>query len=204
MEASQAIPDWKTTVDEIWGLLRETARRQEETARRGEATEQLVRETERLVKETGQQMKETGRRLGELGKRFGEMVEFMVLPNLVARFRELGYDFNTAFPNPLITGSKNEILAEVDAFLENGDKVMIVESKSKPSTADVKDHVKRMGKLRTWANSRNDSRKYLGAIAGMVVNKNVKDYALKNGFFVLEPSGVTFSITAPEGSPREW
>jgi hypothetical protein len=149
-------------------------------------------------------MKETDRRLGELGKRFGEMVEFMVLPNLVTRFRELGYDFNTAFPNPLITGSKNEILAEVDAFLEDGDKVMIVESKSKPSIVDVKDHVKRMGKLRVWANSRNDHRKYLGAIAGMVVNKNVKDYALKNDFFVLEPSGVTFSITPPEGSPREW
>jgi molybdopterin converting factor small subunit len=183
MKAPQAIPEWKATADEIWGLLRETARRQEET---------------------DQQMKATDKRLSELGKRFGEMVEFMVLPNLVTRFRELGYDFNTAFPNPLITGSKNEILAEVDAFLENGDKVMIVESKSKPSIVDVKNHVKRMEKLRVWANSRNDSRKYLGAIAGMVVNQNVKDHALKNGFFVLEPSGVTFSITAPEGFPREW
>jgi hypothetical protein len=36
------------------------------------------------------------------------MVEFMVLPNLAARFRGLGYDFNAAFPNPLITGGKPE------------------------------------------------------------------------------------------------
>jgi hypothetical protein len=29
---------------------------------------------------------------------------------------------------------------------------------------------------------------------------------LKNGFYVVEPSGETFIITAPEGiySPREW
>jgi len=29
---------------------------------------------------------------------------------------------------------------------------------------------------------------------------------MKNGFYVIEPSGETFSITAPEGeySPREW
>jgi hypothetical protein len=38
----------------------------------------------------------------------------------------------------------------------------------------------------------------------MVVKQNVKDFALKNGFFVLEPSGSTFSITAPPDFPREW
>jgi hypothetical protein len=30
----QAIPEWKTTTDEIWALLRETAQRQMETAQR--------------------------------------------------------------------------------------------------------------------------------------------------------------------------
>jgi hypothetical protein len=180
---AQMNPEWKTAVDEIWALLNKTAQMQADTDRR---------------------MKETDKRIGELGRRFGEMVEYMVLPNLVERFRELGYEFTKASPNPYITDRKHAILAEVDAFLENGDKVMIVETKTKPNVNDIKDHVERMGKLRAYADVHNDSRKYLGAIAGMVVNQHIKDYALKNGFFVLEPSGATFTITPPEGSPREW
>lgn len=190
MGTTQMIPEWRTTADEIWAVLNRTTKMQEET--------------DKQIKETAAQMKETDKRISELGKRFGEAVEYMVLPNLVARFREEGYEFTKASSNPYVTDSKHAILAEVDAFLENGDKVMIVESKAKPSVYDVKDHVKRMAKLRAYADLHNDSRKYLGAIAGMVVNKNVKDFVLKNGFFVLEPSGVTFSITTPPGSPQEW
>jgi hypothetical protein len=31
-----------------------------------------------------------------------------------------------------------------------------------------------------------------------------KKYALKKGFYVIEPSGNTFKITVPEDSPHEW
>jgi hypothetical protein len=33
---------------------------------------------------------------------------------------------------------------------------------------------------------------------------NVKEYVLKQGFYVIEPSGETFSITPPKGQPKEW
>jgi len=83
---------------------------------------------------------------------------------------------------------------------------MIVEVKSKPKTEDISEHIERMEKVRAHANIHNDKRKYLGAIAGMVFNENEKTFAMKNGFYVIEPSGDTFIITAPEGiySPREW
>jgi hypothetical protein len=41
----------------------------------------------------------------------------------------------------------------------------------------------------------------------MVVAENVKNYSLKNGLYVLEPSGETFVITEPGSkgySPHEW
>jgi hypothetical protein len=40
----------------------------------------------------------------------------------------------------------------------------------------------------------------------MVMKGNVRDFALKNGFYVVEPSGDTFNIIKPEGEyhPREW
>jgi stage V sporulation protein SpoVS len=63
-----------------------------------------------------------------------------------------------------------------------------------------------MGKVRAHANRHNDKRTYLGAVAGMAMNKSVKTYALKKGFYVIEPSGEDFHITEPKGvySPREW
>jgi hypothetical protein len=162
------------------------------------------------MKETERQMKESAERLdkqlGKLGNRFGEMVEYMVLPNLVQKFREMGFVFTKAYPRADIEDNENKIYAEVDITLENGDKVMIVEVKSKPKTEDVTEHIKRMEKVRQHGDLHGDKRVFLGAIAGMIISKNVKQFAFKSGFYVIEPSEETFIITAPEGkyAPREW
>ena len=44
----------------------------------------------------------------------------------------------------------------------------------------------------------------LGAVAGVVVEADEKEYALNNGFYLIEPSGETFSITPPYNKPKEW
>jgi hypothetical protein len=185
MEATQTMPEWKTTADEIWAMLRET---------------------DRIVKETAQQMKETDRQLGKLGNRFGEMIEYMVVPNLVAKFHELGFEFEKTHRDTVIKDQKHDVFTEVDAFLENGDKVMIVEIKTKPTIDDIHDHIERMEKLRKYADLHDDKRNYLGAIAGVVFGESEKTYALKKGFYVIEPSGDTFNITEPTGTyyPHEW
>jgi hypothetical protein len=176
-----------------------------------------LQETDRILKENAEQQKEWQRemkksarqlnkQLSKLGGRFGEMVEYMVVPNLFKKFRKLGLVFNTAHQQTKIEDENNRTVAEVDITLENGDKVMLVEVKSKPTTEDITDHITRIGKIRAHADTKNDQRKFLGAIAGMVFNDNEKEFAMKNGFYVIEPSGKTFIITAPEGeySPREW
>jgi len=150
--------------------------------------------------------KQLDKQLGKLGNRFGEMVEYMVVPNLLKKFRKLGFVFDKVYQQTTIEDEKNNIFTEIDITLENGDKVMIVEVKSKPKTEDISEHVERMQKVRAHADLHGDRRKFLGAIAGMVFNDNEKRFALKNGFYAIEPSGETFIITAPEGdcSPREW
>jgi hypothetical protein len=206
MEATQTVPEWRATADEIWALLRETDRIVKETARKQEETAEQIKATDRQMKETGKQMKETDRRLGKLTNRFGEVVEYMIVPNLVAKFRELGFEFEKTHRDPEIVDRKHDIILEVDVFLENGDKVMIVEIKSKPSVDDINYHIERMEKLRKYADLHKDTRKYLGAVAGVVFSESEKIYALKNGFYVIEPSGDTFNITEPKGryKVREW
>ena len=150
-------------------------------------------------------MKETDKRVGAITNRFGEIVEYMVIPNLVAKFDELGFTFTKANRSE-ITDRKNNIITDVDAFLENGDKVMVVEIKSKPKTEDIDDHIERMEKLRRYADLHNDKRIYMGAVAGVVFSESAKIYALRRGFYVIEPSGDTFNITEPKGKyhPHEW
>ncbi|GHU13419.1 hypothetical protein FACS1894161_3370 [Spirochaetia bacterium] len=213
MGTTQTVPEWRAVADEIWAVLRETDRILKETSqsqkdadRRMEETDRRMEETGRRIEETNRQMKETDKQLGKLGNRFGEMVEYMVVPNLEEKFHEFGFEFEQTHRDTVIRSHKHNIFTEVDVFLENGDKVMIVEIKTKVKIGDIDDHIERMEKLRKVADLRNDKRKYLGAIAGVVFGDSEKTYALKKGFYVIEPSGDTFFITAPTGnySPHEW
>jgi hypothetical protein len=93
----------------------------------------------------------------------------------------------------------------VDLLLENGDAVLAVEVKTHLTSADVREHLRRMEKLRVYADGHGDGRKFLGAAAGAVAPQTVKVFAVKSGFFVLEQSGDTIRINVPEGfKPREW
>jgi transposase len=185
--------------------MKETDRQIKETAQQMKDTDRQIKETAQQMKETDRQMKETDRRVGAITNRFGEMVEYMIMPNLVEKFDELGFTFTKANRTE-IRDRKNNIFAEVDALLENGEKVMIVEIKTKPSVEDINDHIERMEKLRQYADLHDDKRTYLGAMAGVVFSESAKTYTLKKGFYVIEPSGDTFKITEPKGSyhPHEW
>jgi hypothetical protein len=205
------------SAETIWALFKETdariARQSEEADKRHKELENALKETEKVVKEAAEERKEIERLvkanaklIGKLGNRFGEMVEHMVIPNLVEKFRKQGFMFDKAYPGATIEDETNQIVTEIDITLENGDKVMIVEVKSKPTTEDVNDHVKRMEKVRRHADLHGDRRKFLGAVAGMVYNDEVKHFVLGKGFYVIEPSGDTFNIIEPKGEyhPREW
>ena len=164
----------------------------------------ILQENAIQLKEMAKQQKETDKQLGKLGKRMGEVVEYMVAPNLREKFRELGYDFPSANQNSDVSDKTNNIFFEIDVKLENGDKAMLVEVKTKLTTEHVNAHIERLEKMRKYADLHGDKRSFLGAVAGVVLTSNVKDYALKQGFFAIEPSGETFNITPPDNKPKEW
>ncbi|MDR1247901.1 MAG: hypothetical protein LBK63_01235 [Treponema sp.] len=212
------------TFEKVWAALMENREQMKVTDERMKATdEQIKANNERMrvtdeqlkagnealkasIKATDRQIKAVSEQIGKLGNRFGEMVEYMVVPNLVTKFKELGFTFERSQQNIIIRDRESRVIAEIDVFLENGDRTMVVETKVKPSAADINDHLERMEKLRRYADSRGDRRKYLGAVAGAVFGDNERTYALKKGFYVIEPSGDTFNIIEPGGDchPREW
>jgi len=184
------------TFEKVWAMFQETDRKFQETDRK-------MQETTEQIRETREQMKETDRRIGELGNRFGELAEHLVAPSIKEKFNALHFNFDTVSQNIEIDEGRS--FTEVDILLENGDIVIAVEVKAKPLERDVDDHVSRMEILRRRADARNDKRKFQGAIAGAIMNKSVRKYAHKAGFYVIEQTGDTVKITIPEGFvPREW
>jgi type I site-specific restriction endonuclease len=217
LEQKEVTRQIKTLNAEVAQLQKEAALQLKETARQMKETDQrLAKQMQETDQRLAKQMQETDQRLakrgidldrqlGELGLRLGDVVEHIMSPKLHEKFATLNFRFSRSSRNVEIRDQNGRHLTEVDVLLENGDYVIAVEVKTRPSSRDIKDHIKRMEILRTVADGHNDKRKYSGAIAGAVVTPQVLAYALKNGFYVIVPSGETVSIEAPDGfNPRIW
>ena len=178
--------------DKVWAMFQESDRQWKE------AKEQF--------KETDRKLKETGQYIGKLTDRFGDVVEHMVIPGIIEKFNALGFHFNRDCHNAKFReAGTGELLTEVDILLENGDIVIAIEVKSKLDYKDVDSHIRRMDIISNMADTRRDNRKYLGALASAIVSKEIKAYAEKIGFYVLEQSGDTMKLEIPEGFfPRAW
>jgi hypothetical protein len=190
------------TLEKFWEAFTKS---QEAFAKSQEVFDRRTQEVNQQIEETHKQIRETNRQIGKLGRKFGSTIEHLVVPNLVEKFNVLGFNFTKYGPNVAISDESKSIAAEVDIFLENGDSAVAVEVKAQLKIDDIKEHVERMETLRRHANTRQDTREFYGAVAGAIIHDNVKEYALKTGFFVVSQSGNTMKIDVPkEFNPRVW
>ena len=177
--------------ESVWALLQEVAQNQ--------------KETERILKEDSQRLKdELNTKIGALTNLFGDVTEAMVAPQICDKFNEFGFNFLRANPNPRFNDRVNGISFEVDIMLENSEKVMLIEVKTKLTIERINYHLNRLEKMRKYADLHGDKRIFLGAVAGIVVTDEIRDYALSQGLYFIEYKGENFYITPPSGKPKEW
>ncbi|MDR2176110.1 MAG: hypothetical protein LBO82_09290, partial [Synergistaceae bacterium] len=187
-------PEMGLTFEKVWAMFQESDRRMqklsEETDRKIQEvawqikeTDQQIKETDRQMKETDRQMKETARqmkatdeRFGKLGHRFGELAEHLVAPNIIQKFNALGFHFDdiSGLRRIIKDEGSGQKIAEFDILLENGESIIGVEVKSRPSERDVEDHVRRLEILRLNKDKKGDKRKIYGALAGAIMLDGVK------------------------------
>jgi hypothetical protein len=194
----------KITLDDVWKIIHEIGKAHKETEAGFKEMQAAMKEIQAAHKETEAALKETQRITGDLGNKFGEDAEYTLVPGLPEKFRQFGFDFGAMSRNKKINNDKYNLHAEVDAFLENGTQAMAVEVKAKLQKADVDGHVKRMEKLREYADLYGDKREFFGALAATVVHGKARDYALEKGFYVIEPSGEDVKVTKPDSRPGVW
>jgi hypothetical protein len=196
--------------EDVWAMFQETDRKFQETDRKFQETDRKIQETARQMKETdlkmqetAQRMKETDRQIGRLGNRLGDLIEHLTASNLLEQFKQLNYEFTRVSRNNKIRDLDNQILAEIDILLENGEYAMVVEVKSLLTLTDVKEHIKRMETLRRYADLHRDERKYVSSVSGALIEEDARDFALKKGIYVIEHPGETVEILIPE-TVRTW
>jgi regulator of replication initiation timing len=156
----------------------------------------------KAIRETQQAVKETQKNIGGLNNTLDSLVERIMTPDLPRKFKPLGFTFDKITIIKLATDGN--IYAEIDGLLENGAQAMAVEVKTTLEIEHRNDHLKRMERIRKYTDEHGDKREFLGAIAAMIVKPKSEDYALKKGFFVIEPSGEDVKVTKPETEPRVW
>ncbi|MDR1483520.1 MAG: hypothetical protein LBT09_01710, partial [Planctomycetaceae bacterium] len=124
-------------------------RRKEAAERRKEAAER-IRILEENVNKTTLAVNRLNENMGGISNRFGEMVEHLVAPNIAERFNELGYQFDGVARGGFEIRENGQVATDVDILLENGKTIAIVEVKAKPTTHDIKRHIKRMQIVRRY------------------------------------------------------
>ena len=181
---------------------KESQRRDEESRRRfEESLEKSRKEFDRRMRESE---KKFNRQMAKFGDSIGELVAAMVEGGVVRLFRKEGYTFTSCSRRKEFENKELGVAGEIDLFLENGEYALLVEVKTNLSEKDVKKHVIRLKKFRIDADARGDKRRFLAAVGGGVVRKEVQKFASKQGMFVIQQSGENVEIIAPERNPRMW
>jgi chromosome segregation ATPase len=153
-------------------------------AKLDENTAKLEKNNAKLDENTAQ-MKRNSRRVGELTNKLGGIIEHAILPDIVDKFKEKGFKFkDVSVRVEILNESETKHLAEVDALLENGEYVIAVEAKTEMKIKDVNDHIKRLEVLSKL--SRFKGKKIYGALATAVAKEKPVNYALEQGFYVLQ------------------
>jgi Holliday junction resolvase-like predicted endonuclease len=130
--------------------------------------------------------------MGGMNRSLGELIETLMAGRLWEKFPQ--YNFTRSFQRIKILDKNKTPVTEIDILLSDDEWAMAVEVKREPDKEDVEHHLKRIELMREYALREISEKKLLGAIAGGVVAPEVRAYAQKSGFFVLELNGEQVSL----------
>lgn len=183
----------------VWQMFAETRERFAETREQIEATDAKLT---RLFAETDARIKETSRQIGALGNRWGQFVEGLVAPAALRMFTERGIPLEETAQR--VTKNLNGEHMQIDVRAINSEHVVVIEVKSTLRQEDVRDHLRQLGEFKRFF-PRYADRKVVGAVAGIVVDESVEEFASNQGLFVIVQSGDVVEIANDEEfRPRVW
>lgn len=185
---------------DIWEMFAETDRRFKDLEKNFKKTDKFLKE---LAADTNKQIKATNQSIHGLSDTWGEFVEGQISPSTKKMFLERGIVFDRVIRNFEVSLNGKEGM-EIDIMGINGDYVVLIEAKSTLRIRDVDDYLDRIAKSKHFFPEYKD-RKVVGAVAGMVIKRDVDKYAYRKGLFVITQKGDTVEIINDKKfKPKEW
>ena len=153
--------------------------------------------------------REFNRQLGDIANKYGRLIEDLVAPSICRIMKEaLGIDKKIPCIDNFRTkrsyrGDTSKV-REFDVIAECLDYVLVNETKTSPTSADVNRLIKTMDVIRDYFPEFKD-RKLIGAIASLFMNKSVINYASAKGILALAVGDDLMDIKNPPGfKPSLW
>jgi hypothetical protein len=195
------------TFEDVWAVVMETSATVKKTAEEGaEMSKRIDRVTANVDRVTANVDRVTVN-VGGLNRSLGELIETLIAAKLWEKFDGYPYNLKRAYQRVPLYDEKNFIKTDIDILLSDTEWVMAVEVKRALDKKDeVDEHVKRMSLIRKYPPAETKGKKLIGAMAGGVVDSDVRDYAHKAGFFVLELTGESVTLIKPPENfkAKEW
>ncbi len=221
------------TYQKVLEMFAETDRKFAETDRKFAETDRKFAETDRkfaefteaskrLAEEAAKDRKElrefqklandTNKRVADITDTIGRFAEEQVRPKILYLFRHRIPSPDLQFVSSRFEVETNDdiFLAEFDLLLTNDvDNSVAVEVKNRLRQADVDEHLDRLEKVKSHPNRKKnkfiDGTTMYGAVAGMIVTKEVERYAMKKGLYVIAPSGQGVEVkNKPDFKAASW
>jgi predicted outer membrane protein len=148
--------------------------------------------------------KQWNKKMGEIYNRLGDLAEYTFVPEaILEKFKELGYEFDNYCRRERVIGEDGCARAEYDVVLRNGDTVALVEIKSFFRYEYIDRFIRQIS---VATNEKYRGKRIIAAIAALELPKEVKNYALDKGLYVIEQAGQDIKIDTQDGKfkPRIW
>jgi hypothetical protein len=217
--AEQAIEEAKDLdFNKVWAALMETRTHIEQMTERADKNFEIAAQsiaemsaraekTDKNFEKSMEKIEKINANLGGLNRSMGALIETLLAARLWEKFEGYPYNLKRAYQRVPIYDEKNHIRTDIDILLSDTEWCMAVEVKWELNRKDdIDDHIVRMGLIRKYPPAETLNKKLVGAMAGGVVNPDVRDYAHKAGFYTLELTGESVTlIKPPEGfTAKEW
>jgi len=148
------------------------------------------------------------KQLGEIANKQGRMAEDLVAPSVCRILREvLGLsedDICVANVRVRRRHPHGKTIREFDVIAECNEYILVNETKSRLSPADVDHVIETIGEVREYFPDYRD-RRLIGSVATLYVDQSLVTYASKKGVLVLAVGDELMDVMNPEGfKPKEY
>lgn len=202
-ETNRQFQETKQMFQETDRKFQETDRKFQETDRKFQETDRQFQETKQIFQETERIVKDVSRQVGNLTGKWGQFVEEMVAPACKWLFAQWGIPTNEVHQRVTRLLDNGQQM-DIDLLVANTNTVVLVDVKSTLGREDAREHLERLANFKKFFPRYADCR-VVGAVAGLVVEKNAASYARKKGLFVMVQSGESVVLAnPPEFTPRAW